>query len=200
MMGSLAVGPYSLFTVRFLAGVCMGGGDLVAFVYMIELSKLEYRATTASVMQGFFACGVCFCSAIAVAFPSWRQQYLVSSFPAVLFVASYFWVPESPKWLGQQLRQSKLRGSAKLANSSAEHASEHRFLLNLAGGGGTDEDADAAAAKKLKQQHDAAEGEEFTYTELLNDPHMSRNLLLVCGVWLQGGFTYYGITCDPSQY
>ena len=29
---ALAVGPYSLFTLRFVAGLCMGGADLVGLV------------------------------------------------------------------------------------------------------------------------------------------------------------------------
>mmetsp|Transcript_10776 Transcript_10776/g.25822 ORF Transcript_10776/g.25822 Transcript_10776/m.25822 type:complete len:454 (+) Transcript_10776:94-1455(+) len=192
MMGSMAVGPYSLFTVRLVAGICMGGADLVGFVYIMELSKMEQRATTASVMQGFFAMGVCLASAIAVVFPSWRQMYLVSSLPAVIFMASYFWIPESPKWLAQQLRTGKMKGSERVTNSNAEKAEEHRRLLNVAGGGG-----EAGAAEKGEAKE--GDSEEFTYMEILQDSNVSRNLLLMCGVWLQGGFTYYGITLSAGN-
>jgi len=45
----------------------------------------------------------------------------------------------------------------------------------------------------------AAELDEFTYMQLLSDTNTSKNLLFVCGVWLQSGFTYYGITLSAGN-
>jgi len=37
---ALAVGPYSLFTLRFVAGLCMGGADLVGLVSFVPFIVL----------------------------------------------------------------------------------------------------------------------------------------------------------------
>ena len=107
--GALAVGPYSLFTLRFVAGVCLGGADLVGLVFCLELSSTGQRATSGMIMQIFFAGGLCLTAAISVVFPSWRQMYLAGAVPALMFVVTRWWMPESPKWLAAQLRQGKIK-------------------------------------------------------------------------------------------
>jgi len=196
---ALAVGPYSLFTLRFVAGLCMGGADLVGLVYGLELSLSSQRATTGAIMQTFFACGLCLAAAIAVVFPSWRQMYLAGSVPAGLFMISRFWIPESPKWLAAQLRTGKMKGSEKLAHSHAENADQHRSLLNI-----TDTVADESEkgeesrAKRDSSNLGGAE-EDLSYSALLANADTSRLLVLVCVPWLASGFLYYGITLSAGS-
>ena len=194
---ALAVGPYSLFTLRFVAGLCMGGADLVALVYALELSANSQRATTGAIMQTFFACGLCVAAAIAVVFPSWRQMYLAGAFPAMFFVLSRFWMPESPKWLSAQLRQGKMKGSQKVAHSNAENADQHRSLLNI-----TEAAADSeknGESKRDSQTSAAGAEEDLSYAALLKDGDTSFLLALVCVPWLCSGFLYYGITLSAGS-
>ena len=79
---SLAIGPYSLFTLRLIAGLCIGGADLVTYVHCIELCTIAQRAKSGSIMQIFFASGLCLSAAIAVVFPNWRQVLPTRAYPA----------------------------------------------------------------------------------------------------------------------
>lgn len=193
--GALAVGPYSLFTLRFVAGLCMGGADLVALVYCLELSSSSQRATSGMVMQTFFACGLCLAAAIAVVFPSWRQMYLAGAFPSLLFILTRWWIPESPKWLAAQLRQGKMKGSEK-THSHAENADQHRSLLNI-----TDAADDSEKGDKRDSSNSAggAGQADLSYTELLKDADTSYLLMLVCVPWMASGFLYYGITLSAGS-
>lgn len=194
---ALAVGQYSLFTLRFFSGLCMGGADLVALVYALELSTTAMRATTGTILQTFFACGLCLSAAIAVVFPSWRQMYLVGSVPTLLFVVSRWFIPESPKWLAAQLRQGKIRGSEKIAHSQAESADQHRTLLNITDAAA--DDSEKGDGKRDSAASTGAGGEDLSYTQLLKDADTSWLLMLVCAPWMASGFVYYGITLSAGS-
>ena len=201
--GSLAVGPYSLFTLRFVSGVCMGGGDLVALVYCLELSSNAQRATSGAIMQTFFACGLCLTAAIAVVFPLWRQMYLTSALPGLAFLMTWWWMPESPKWLAAQLRQGKIKSSDKIGNSQADNADQHRSLLNITDTAAAKSDTAEKGEGKRDSQGSIGGGvggaqEDLSYAELLRDGDTSCLLALVCVPWLCSGFLYYGITLSAG--
>lgn len=199
---SLAIGPYSLFTLRLIAGLCIGGADLVAYVHCIELCTIEQRAKSGSIMQIFFASGLCLSAAIAVVFPNWRQMYLTASVPLLFFLASYFVIPESPRWLSQQLRSGRLKGSERLSKSDpAENLGQHRSLLHISEAAGQRErginpqlDEEGMEPLKKIEAH-----EELTYSAMLKDSSMTSQLMIVCGIWMTGGFVYYGITLSAGS-
>jgi len=172
---------------------------LVAYVHCIELSSVQQRATSGSVMQCFFACGLCLAASFAIVFPDWRQLYFITALPTGLFIISWWWIPESPKWLANQLRSGKLKGGEKLQHSRAETADQHRALLHVAeeardvvGDGGSE---DEKGHRNLTDKGD----KEFTYSMLLKDSDTSQLLMTVCVVWLIGGFVYYGITLSAGS-
>mmetsp|Transcript_39512 Transcript_39512/g.93604 ORF Transcript_39512/g.93604 Transcript_39512/m.93604 type:complete len:461 (+) Transcript_39512:156-1538(+) len=198
---ALAIGQYSLFVLRFLAGMCIGGADLVAYVHCIELCTTEQRANSGAVMQVFFASGLCLSAAIAVVFPNWRQMYLAASVPLLFFLSTYFIVPESPRWLQQQIRSGKFKGSERISKAdSAEHLGQHRSLLHISDAQqkerGINPQLDEEGLESLKK---ADNHEEFTYSQLLNDSGTSTTLLIACVIWMTSGFLYYGITLSAGS-
>ena len=41
--------------------------------------------------------------------------------------------------------------------------------------------------------------EELTYSAMLKDSSMTSQLMIVCGIWMTGGFVYYGITLSAGS-
>ena len=161
-------------------------------------------------------------------------MYLTASVPLLFFLASYFVIPESPRWLSQQLRSGRLKGSERLSKSdpaenlgpapiTSPYLGETRafecgrhplreetctqsdvlrsnaFRAQEAAGQrerGINPQLDEEGMEPLKK---IEAHEELTYSAMLKDSSMTSQLMIVCGIWMTGGFVYYGITLSAGS-
>lgn len=100
----LAGDPWSFIVARFIGGLGVGISTVAAPLYISEISPPERRGRLAGMFQFNIVFG------ILVAFLSnwllkglgehaWRWMLGVEAFPAALFSALCFTIPESPRWL-----------------------------------------------------------------------------------------------------
>ena len=100
----LAQDVYSFIVARFIGGLGIGISTVVAPLYIAEIAPAEQRGRLAGMFQFNIVFG------ILVAFLSnawlagigdnaWRWMLGVAAFPALLYTALCFIIPESPRWL-----------------------------------------------------------------------------------------------------
>lgn len=99
----------SLAASRFLAGVFLGGVDLVSYVLLTELcSDADERARAGCCMQCAFALGIAGVGVIGEMWaPDWRLMYfLTAALPSLIGMPLFLRIPESPMWLKDTIENS----------------------------------------------------------------------------------------------
>ncbi|MED6136080.1 Organic cation/carnitine transporter 4 [Stylosanthes scabra] len=96
---SLAPNYLSYLTLRFLTGFSTGGVGLCAFVLATEPIGPTMRGMAGMSTFYFFSFGIALLSGIAYLFPEWRQLYIATTMPSLLFVLFILpFISESPRW------------------------------------------------------------------------------------------------------
>uniref|UniRef100_A0A7N1A388 Major facilitator superfamily (MFS) profile domain-containing protein n=1 Tax=Kalanchoe fedtschenkoi TaxID=63787 RepID=A0A7N1A388_KALFE len=99
MLTTFSSSYYMYVLFRFLTGFSTGGVGLCAFVLATEPVGPSVRGSAGMSTFYFFSSGIALCSGIAFLFPSWRELYIASALPSILFVLVVIpFVSESPRW------------------------------------------------------------------------------------------------------
>jgi sugar porter (SP) family MFS transporter len=151
---------FSFILARFIGGIGIGVSTVAAPLYISEIAPPAYRGRLAGMFQFNIVFG------IIVAFLSnyllrdigdnaWRWMLGVAAFPSIIYTASCFGLPESPRWLlsRRQDREAGLR------------------VLRLIMAGEPEARIEAAADEILAVSHEKAEAGPF-WTRQLRWPIM----------------------------
>lgn len=91
--------------LRFLTSAFLAGIGLNCFVLVNELVAPSKRVLSGNVMWIFYAVGYGVLAGSAKLIPNWRILQLVVSLPYIpLLILTFFFIPESPRWLVNQRR------------------------------------------------------------------------------------------------
>jgi len=101
---ALAGDPYSFMVARFLGGVGVGISTVAAPLYIAEIAPPDLRGRLAGMFQFNIVFGILIAflsNALikGVGEDAWRWMLGVEAFPAMLYAAMCFVIPESPRWL-----------------------------------------------------------------------------------------------------
>ena len=115
---ALANDPISFGVYRFLGGLGIGVSTIVAPAYIAEISPRQNRGKRVAMYQLSIVIGILiamisnyFLQSIEV--DSWRWMLGVEVLPAIVFVISMFYIPNSPRWL-------MMKGDVKTAEATIE--------------------------------------------------------------------------------
>lgn len=196
---------YCLILFRAIAGFGIGGAN-VPFDLLAEFIPTSHRGKFLMLIEYFWTFGSLFVAGVAWAFldrEGWRFLAFIAAIPVtVICFVSYFYLPESPRWLLMKGRKDEavqvLRDAALVNDFVMEpfalkdepdvHTSS--AVDNYKGGGDRD-----ATHTSSGHRSSGGGGEDATYMELFQDrDKRSRELTLMLWViWFSFGFTYYGI-------
>ena len=89
---------------RIIGGLAVGGASVLAPVYIAELSPATLRGRMVSINQLTIVLGISLAYysnyfLLRTGIDSWRFMFAAEALPAILFLVSLFFVPESPRWL-----------------------------------------------------------------------------------------------------
>jgi MFS transporter, putative metabolite:H+ symporter len=107
LLCALAWDYNSLFVLRALQGIGLGGEVPVAAAYINEISKARGRGFFVMIYEFAFNVGLFFAAllgALLVPTVGWQAMFLVGVIPAVLVIFMRRDLPESPRWLVNQGR------------------------------------------------------------------------------------------------
>ncbi|HNU53266.1 MAG TPA: sugar porter family MFS transporter [Verrucomicrobiota bacterium] len=111
----LAGDATQLVLARLVGGLGIGIASLVSPLYIAEVSPaarrgllvaLQQLAIVLGILAAFYSNSLLLQTDLAAA-AKWRWMFAVGAFPAVVFLASILIVPESPRWLCKQGRETE---------------------------------------------------------------------------------------------
>ncbi|KFK39382.1 solute carrier family 22 member 15-like [Arabis alpina] len=172
---------WTYVVLRFLTGFSTGGVGLTAFVLATEPVGPSKRGVAGMSTFYFFSSGIAILSGIAYVFRSWRELFIVSSLPSLLFLLIVLpFISESPRWY---LVRGKVDEAMKLMHIIAQTNGRHiptGVILAL---------------------DDEEEGERDTVVEgslkdVLLSPLTRIRLLLTVGISFTVSIVYYGLSLN----
>lgn len=130
---------------RFLAGIGIGLGGMIAPVYIAEISPSANRGSLTSFPEIFINLGILLGYVSNYAFSglsvhkNWRVMLAVGILPSVFIGVALFIIPESPRWLVLQNRVDEARAVLLKTNENEAEVEERLEEILLAAGVGTAE-------------------------------------------------------------
>jgi len=114
---------------RFIGGLGIGSASILAPLYISEIAPARIRGALVSVNQLAIVTGILLAYFVNWAFagvgPSnWRWMYAAGALPSVIFFFLLLRVPESPRWLVKQGRESEALGVLSRVNTADLAAAE----------------------------------------------------------------------------
>lgn len=125
---------------RFLAGIGIGFGVMIAPVYIAEISPTIARGSLTSFPEVFINFGILLGYVSNYAFSglpahiNWRIMLAVGILPSVFIGFALFVIPESPRWLVIQNRVEEARSVLQKTNDNEKEVEERLAEIQLAAG------------------------------------------------------------------
>ncbi|XP_078086718.1 solute carrier family 22 member 2-like isoform X2 [Mustelus asterias] len=166
---------YIWFTIfRTLQGLLSKGGWLSAYVLITEIVGMEYRRTVGIVNQMCFSFGMILLAAVAYFIPAWRSLQLTATLPNFCFLAYYWFMPESPRWLlSRKKKEEAMKILQKMAKKNGQTFSINIETVQI-------EDCDV----ELKSP---------SLTDLVKTPQTRKHTLILMFNWFSSALVYLGL-------
>lgn len=104
----------SLIFFRFIGGLGIGGSSVLGPMYIAELAPPAWRGRLVGFFQVNIVVGIllaymsnAYIATLHFGAAEWRYKLGVSGIPAILFMATLFFIPRSPRWLLTQSRDGE---------------------------------------------------------------------------------------------
>ncbi|XP_039171037.1 organic cation/carnitine transporter 4 [Eucalyptus grandis] len=196
IFGSLtALSPdyWTYCLLRFITGFSTGGVGLCAFVLATEPIGPKKRGAAGMSTFYFFSCGIALLSGIAYVFRSWRELYIASSIPSMLFLLGVLpFISESPRWY---LVRGKIDEAMKLMRAIAKANKKHLpdgVILAL------DEEVNENSndGPSCKDQMDTKDAITGSLIDVVKSPVTRIRLFLAVAINFLCSVVYYGISLN----
>ncbi|KAG8642433.1 hypothetical protein MANES_12G087600v8 [Manihot esculenta] len=125
---------------RFLAGIGIGFGVMIAPVYIAEISPTVARGSFTSFPEIFINLGILLGYVSNYAFANlpvhtgWRVMLAVGIMPSIFIAVALFIIPESPRWLVMQDRVEEARSVLLKTNENEREVEERLEEIQKAAG------------------------------------------------------------------
>ncbi|XP_067670620.1 solute carrier family 22 member 15-like [Haliotis asinina] len=171
---------WQMFAVlRFLIGVMIGSLQVVSYPYLMEFLGRKWRPLASSLPV--WVTGVCIFALSVWLRPNWSHQHIIAGALHLPFLAGWFFVPESLRWLavkGRTEEAEKVVDQMSRYNKKEKPADTLLLLKQVA-----DEE------KKLR-----ASGSKYTYLDIYRPWSICWKSLVIQLAWAGMTLVYYGIS------
>ncbi|KAM9727360.1 solute carrier family 22 member 7-like [Menidia menidia] len=178
-------GSYSQFAaLRFCTGFGLAGISIDSIVLSIEWVDPAHRAFIGVIGSLAWSLGNMLLAGVAFLVRDWRTLVRVVTAPLGLALLTWWWVPESARWL--------------LANGRSEEA---QFYLDRCARFNRRPRLSRSKVETLSNM-EVMENQDknYSYLDLVRTPKMRRLTLLSGVVWYGVASTYYGISLNISGF
>nr|XP_046233267.1 solute carrier family 22 member 7a [Scatophagus argus] len=177
---------YVMFAVsRALCGVSLSGLSIIGVVLGIEWTDVKHRTFSGTIMSLSWSVGNMILALLAYFIRDWRHLTLAVTAPCIAALVSWWWLPESARWL--------------LANGRVEEAK--KYLVQCAEMNGKNENTSRLDTETLgKVTVSEVAQKSHSYLDLVKTPQL-RKITLCSGLfWFAVAFLYYGISFRISGF
>uniref|UniRef100_A0A3B1JYG3 Solute carrier family 22 member 7a n=1 Tax=Astyanax mexicanus TaxID=7994 RepID=A0A3B1JYG3_ASTMX len=166
---------------RTLSGVALTGMSITTLALSIEWTGIKHRTFSGTILSLGWSVGNMLLALLAYLLRDWRHLMLAVTAPCILAIATWWWVPESARWL--------------LVNGRVEEA--QRVLQQCAKMNGKTSKLDKEVAGLT---HAKRPSKDHSYLDLVKTPKLRKISLCSGIVWFAVAFTYYGISFNISGF
>ncbi|KAJ8002193.1 hypothetical protein DPEC_G00177280 [Dallia pectoralis] len=186
-IGSAVFGTLSAFSVsyvmfavtRTLCGAALTGMSITTVALSIEWTDIKHRTFTGTIISLGWSVGNMLLALLAYYIRDWRHLMLVVTSPCIAAIISWWWIPESARWL---LANGKMEEGKKYLVQCAKMNGKHGFAAKL----------DVETLSKVNVSEVA--NKKYSYLDLVKTPKL-RKITILSGIfWFAVAFTYYGIS------
>ncbi|XP_030642846.1 solute carrier family 22 member 7-like [Chanos chanos] len=178
---------FVMFAVfRFLTGFGITGISIITIVLSVEWVDIKYRTFIGVIGSISWTVGNVMLAGIAYLVTDWRILIITVTTPLVLAVATWWWIPESARWL--------------IAIGKTDRA--YHYLQECANRNGRATEF----SSKIKPETLSSvvtvdnQSHNYTYLDLIRTPRMRRLTLFTGIVWYGVASTYYGISLNITGF
>lgn len=177
--------------LRLLTGLSTGGVGLCAFVLATEPVGPTKRGVAGMSTFYFFSGGIALLSGVALFFPSWRELYIASSIPSILFpIIVLPFLSESPRWYlirGKVDRAMDVMRRIARANGSRI---PDGVILAL------DQETNEPRNEKLEPNNHEKEAITGSIVDVIKSPLTRLRLFLSVAISFLCAVVYYGLSLN----
>ncbi|XP_073529377.1 solute carrier family 22 member 7 [Phyllobates terribilis] len=183
VMSALSV-SYIMFSIcRLLCGVGLMGMTLISITLALEWTDVTHRTFCGTISSLSWTVGYMILALLAYLIRDWRWLLLAATSPCLLAIASWWWVPESARWL--------------LTKQDATAA--HMYLTRCAKMNGRSEFIQKISPEVL-QKTVSLEIRKYNFWDLVKTRQLRKNTLCLGIMWFGVAFSYYGISFHISGF
>ncbi|XP_077367185.1 solute carrier family 22 member 2 [Festucalex cinctus] len=170
---ALAPNYVSMLIFRVLFGFGVKGGWMAGYVLITEIVGVESRRTVGVLYQMFFSVGLLVLPLLAYFITDWRWLQVVITIPYFIYIAYYWFIPESPRWLLSQNRKSQAVAITE-AMAKENNKTLSKNIETLA-----DDNADSTSTASLM--------------DLIRTPNMRKHTFILSYNWFTSAVVYQGL-------
>ncbi|XP_067666322.1 organic cation transporter protein-like [Haliotis asinina] len=169
-------------SLRFILGALVGGALVVNFVLPLEFVTPAWRTFCGCI--GFWAVGLMTLALWAFFVRDWRHLTMATSASSVFLLLTWWFIPESPRWL---LSQGRFQDAEMIL---ARMAVTNRRPL-----------PDLSPLKHFvqREQRKVAEQKKYSYFHLCSSWKMTRGSLFLMYAWFVSSSVYYGLNFNSKN-
>ncbi|XP_038569260.1 solute carrier family 22 member 7-like [Micropterus salmoides] len=176
----------SMFSaMRFLTGFGISGISIITVVLCIEWVDIKHRTAVGVFMSIDWSICTALLPVVAYFVNDWRYLTTTVTTPLFLAMISWWWLPESARWL---ISNGKISSAHFYLNMCAKVNGREQFVADL----------QPEILSKVILVED--ENRKYSYLDLVRTPKMRRVALLTGIVWFGVACTYYGISFNVTGF
>ncbi|XP_041789511.1 solute carrier family 22 member 7-like [Chelmon rostratus] len=177
---------FAVFAVmRFLTGFAISGVNIIALVLGIEWVDIKHRPAVGIFISMDWSVCTLLLPVAAYFVNDWRYLTITATAPLFLAMLSWWWVPESARWL---INNGKVNNAHLYLSKCAKVNRREQFMADLK--------PEVLSKAKLL----ANENRKYSYLDLVKTPAMRRLTLLTGVLWFGVACTYYGISLNVAGF
>ncbi|KQS39086.1 organic cation transporter protein isoform X1 [Drosophila erecta] len=194
-------------SLRVIIGFASMTVTVVSFVLVVELVSGKWRTVIGILNILPVAISYVLSAGLAYLIRDWRHLQLAISWPWLIMLSIWFWLPESPRWLLAQGRLDELCGlierAARMNGTSASLPSNYRKTLEAAVPRAVQSPPEATAGVELKaveaEAPDPSSSGPVNPLMVVFSAKYWRTTCLTLVIWLTLIIIYFGLTLHLSN-
>ncbi|XP_063300236.1 solute carrier family 22 member 7-like isoform X2 [Pelobates fuscus] len=183
ILSALSV-SYMMFSLcRMLSGVGLMGMTLISITLALEWTDVSHRTFCGTISSLSWTAGYMLLALLAYLIRDWRWLLLAVTSPCLLAIATWWWVPESARWL----------------LTKQDFVTAHRYLSTCAKMNGK-QDFQLKISPEVLQKIVTVECRKYNFWDLVKTHQLRKNTLCLGIMWFGVAFSYYGISFNITSF
>ncbi|XP_045198101.2 organic cation transporter protein-like [Mercenaria mercenaria] len=165
------------FAVIFVIGAFAHGAYVCIYVFSMEIVGVRKRVWTGTFVQIFFAVGAIYLATVSYLARDWIWINAACSIPCIFYLALWWFIPESPRWL---ISKGRRRESAAIIRKVAD---TNKVTLS----------------ESMLEVKEDDKGTHGNLWHVVKSPVLLKRTLILCLDWMIVSMTYYGVTMNAGN-